>query len=83
MGGVSAHQIANARDDFVRWRRLKKGKEGPSTYDKVITTIVPSDGSAKSILRLRIQLYINRKDILVRLYDPMLFFKHDTQISFL
>jgi len=47
------YDIQRARDDFMRWKRLKASKEVSPAYEKIVSTLV-SQNDAKHLVKLRL-----------------------------
>ena len=75
------YDIQRARDDFMRWKRLKASKEVSPAYEKIVSTLV-SQNDAKHLVRLRLQMFYSLKSVVIRLYDPQLLFKKEQTIYF-
>ena len=75
------YDIQRARDDFMRWKRLKDSKEVSPAYEKIVSTLV-SQNDAKHLVRLRLQMFYSLKSVVIRLYDPQLLFKKEQTIYF-
>lgn len=73
--------IQRARDDFMRWKRLKNSSEVSPAYEKIVSTLI-SQNDAKHLVRLRLQMFYTLKSVVIRLYDPQLLFKKEQTIYF-
>ena len=79
--GTVQSSLIEAREDFIRWRRLKGTSNSKPAFERVVSTIATIGGKTRSV-KLRMQVFFNQKSVLLRLYDPLQFFKHDALLPF-
>lgn len=73
---VAVEEVVKERDDYVKWRRLRKPNDIKPHYERFLMHKLTED-DAVTTLKLRLQVFIMEKSLLIRIFNPVLFFKHD------
>lgn len=77
---VAAKEVLKARDEFIKMKRLQK-HDFTAHFTKIHTLDI-AQGKGKKTVPVEVQLQLTSKSVIVRLYNPELFFKHDYTVYF-